>query len=199
MALLTRGVTALARIGAALGRDRLLHPAGVLFDATLTVHRTLPLAVGDHPALVRLSKATPTPAGWPDVLGLAVRVLDTGPLDLALATTGRAPGVRHLLVPRRDFTRAAFTSLLPYRVGDDLRLVAALPDGDEPLVYTVALAPVTGRWTPVATLTVGQPAEGDVAFDVVRNALPGLRPAGRLNRLRGPVYRASQRARSRSE
>jgi hypothetical protein len=223
MGVLTRGATALARIGATLRRDRLLHPAGVLFDATLTVHRGLPLRTGDHRAVVRFSKSTPTPAGWPDILGLAVRVYpekgggDTGDstgestgglLDLALATTGRAVGLRHLLVPRRDVADAAFTSILPYRVGtgedSGLRLVAAFPAGtgerpaDSPPVFTLSLAPFTGSWEPVATLTVHGEAAGDVAFDVVANALPGFRPAGRLNRLRGPVYRASQRARRRS-
>ena len=220
--LVDRGVASVARTGAALGRKRLLHPAGATFDATFTVAPAETYGVplldepGEYRALVRLSKATSTPAGWPDVLGLAWRVLDAGgpgaPLDVALASTGRAVLARHVLIPERDFAAATFTSLLPHRIGERNRYVAAVSEGARtdlpadvpalsaaiaarPFVLSVMVADLTGRWRPVATLRVERPSDADPAFDVVANALPGFAPAGLLNRLRGPVYRGSQRGR----
>jgi hypothetical protein len=213
---LTRTVTGLVAVGAALRGTRLFHPRGVVFEGVFTVSERhdhgVPLLdePAEHPALVRLSKATPTPRGLPDVLGLAVRVPDAGgagvPLDLALATTGSRPGLRHLLTPRRDFA-TTYTSLLPYQVGTEHRLVAAAPtDADRrvpvdlatlpdavPLAFRIMLAGLTGPWQPVATLTLTRRGTGDLRFDVVANALDRFRPRGWLNRLRGPAYRASQR------
>jgi hypothetical protein len=215
-----RGVAALARWGAARRGKRLLHPAGATFEATLTVREGLSYGVplldepGEYRALVRLSKATATPAGWLDVLGLAVRVLDAGgpgaPLDVALSSTGRAVVLRHLLVPRRDFATTTFTSLLPYRVGGRNRYVAAVPAGIRPgvvtdlasvpaavaarrFVWSVLVADLTGPWQPVATLEVGRQSDEDPRFNVVDHVVPGFAPAGWLNRLRGPAYRGSQR------
>jgi len=217
----TRFVTGLVRVGAALRGKRLFHPHGVVFDAVFTVSRAQRFGVplldrpAEHRALVRLSKAVSTPRALPDVLGLAVRVVDAdgegSPLDLALATTGSRPVLRHLLTPRRDFA-TTFTSLLPYRVGGRTRLLAAIPAGPDrrlpvdlaaparttrPITYRVAVAGPVGRWQPVATLALLGPCRGgeDPAFDVVAHALDRLHPHGRLNRLRGPTYRASQRAR----
>lgn len=217
---LTRAVTGLVRLGAAVRGARLFHPRGVVCDAVFTVteaqHHGVPLLdrPGEHPAVVRLSKATSTPRGLPDVLGLAVRIDDAGgegvPLDLALATTGSRPGLRHLLAPRRDFV-TTYSSLLPYQVGTRRRLVAAVPTGptrrvpadlaalraavtERPLVFQVMLAELTGPWQPVATLTLTGPRPGaDPRFDVTAHALRRFRPHGWLNRLRGPAYRASQR------
>jgi hypothetical protein len=195
---------------------RLFHPRGVVFHATFTVTGTQRHSVplldepGEHPALVRLSKATSTPRGLPDVLGLAIRIHNAGgeavPLDLALATTGSRPGLRHLLTPRRDFA-ATYTSLLPYHVGTQHRLVAALPtDPDRhipadlttlpdavPLAFRIMVADLTGPWQQVATLTLTRRGTDDPRFDVTANALGQFHPHGWLNRLRGPAYRASQR------
>lgn len=122
---LGNGIASVASWGAAIRRSRLLHPAGAAFEATFTVTPTTSYGVPllDEPrtyrAVARLSKATSTPRDWPDVLGLAWRVEDAGgpgaPLDIALSTTGRAVLLRHVLMPRRDFARATFTSLPPYR------------------------------------------------------------------------------------
>lgn len=218
-----RAVEKVAAFGASVRRARAVHPRGEVFRAVVTTtgeHRhgaALLDQPGEHAALVRLSKAVSTPGGLPDVLGLAVRVHDAGadggPLDLALATTGTAPGLRHLLVPRRDFC-AVYTSLLPYCVGGRRRMLAATPAdparsvppdpavlaaavAGAPLAFHLRVAGFTGPWLPAATLTLTGPApQGvDPAFDVVVNALDDLRPAGWLNRLRGPAYRGSQRGR----
>jgi hypothetical protein len=220
---LNRAVTALVRAGAAARGARLFHPRGAVFQALLLVtdshHRGVPLLdrQGEHRALVRLSKATSTPRGLPDVLGLAVRIDDAGgdgvPLDLALATTGTRPGLRHLLVPRRDFA-TTYTSLLPYQVGEHRRMLAAAPAdparripadlaalpaavANQPLTFQIMLAGLTGSWQPVATLTLTRPEpDEDPSFDVTAHALHELHPSGWLNRLRGPTYRASQQARA---
>lgn len=216
---LTDAVARLARWGAALRGTRLLHPRGVVFRATFAVtgpqDHGVPLLdrPGEHATLVRLSKATSLPRGLPDVLGLAVRIDDAGgagvPLDLALATTGSLPGLRHLLTPRRD-VNVAYTSLLPYQVGPRRRLVAAIPADParrlpadlttladtvaaEPLTFRIEVAGLTGPWQRVATLTLTHPGGGDLRFDVIANALDDFHPHGWLNRLRGPAYRASQR------
>jgi hypothetical protein len=213
----TRAVTTVVRTGATARRARLLHPHGVVFHATFTVTEPRDHGVplldrpGEHPALVRLSKASSTPRALPDVLGLALRIDNAGgdgrSLDLALATTGSRPGLRHLLAPRRDFA-VLYSSLLPYQVGDRRLLVAAVPadasrrvpadlatlPGAVPLVFRIAVAEPTGPWRPVATLTLTDTHHGtDPRFDVVANALDGFRPHGWLNRLRGPAYRASRR------
>ncbi|MDG4756369.1 hypothetical protein [Micromonospora sp. WMMD710] len=76
---------AVERAAAALGRlrrGRLLHPAGRSFAGEVVIWGTPgpPTGVGllDDPgryrATVRLSKGTPTPGSWPDVLGLVLAV-----------------------------------------------------------------------------------------------------------------------------
>ena len=216
---LDNGIASVTRWGAAVRRSRLLHPAGAAFDATFTVTPTMSFGVplldepGTYRAVARLSKATSTPGNWPDVLGLAWRVVAPGgpgtSLDIALSTTGRAVFLRHLLVPRRDFAKATFTSLLPYRIGGRNRYVAAVPDThpgipaaiasladrvhSRPLRLSVMVADLTGPWCPVASLRIDRASEEDPAFDVVVNSLPGFAPAGWINRLRGPAYRGSQR------
>lgn len=223
MNVLARGVAAAARRGAAARRARLLHPRGVAFDATFTVTPGAACGVslldepGRYRALARLSKATSTPSGWPDVLGLAWRVVDAGgpgvPLDVALSSAGGAVFARHLLRPARDFTATTYSSLLPYRLGDANRYIAAFPEragpglpadteslatavAARPFELSVMVAGLTGRWRPVAVLRLEQPSDEDPRFDVVANALPDLAPAGWLNRLRGPVYRGSQLGRA---
>ncbi|RKT56152.1 hypothetical protein [Saccharothrix australiensis] len=218
---LTKAVTAVIGWGAGRRRARLFHPRGMVFDAVFSVTGTRDWGVplldrpGEYRALARWSKAVPTPRGLPDVLGLAIRVDDAGgagsPLDLALATTGSRPVLRHLLVPRRDFA-VTYTSLLPYRVGTRHRLLAAVPadparrvpadltdaaDVAVPVAFRIAVAAPTGPWRQVATLTLvaPRPDAARLAFDVTGHALDGFRPCGRLNRLRGPAYRASRRAR----
>ena len=53
---------------------------------------------GRYRVTVRVSKATPTPRGWPDVFGLAIRWAG---VDLLLSSSNRRPLLRHLFLPRR--------------------------------------------------------------------------------------------------
>ncbi|WP_165969441.1 DUF1990 family protein [Actinomadura sp. KC06] len=129
-------------------RNRPLHPRGLVFDATLTLHGTsqswgVPLLDGhtELPGKVRLSRAVGLPPVLPDVLGLALRwtqpQADTGPgasdragdqatAELLLATTGRSVLGRHLLRPMTKWSPAFYGSLLTYRVGDRRVLLGAV-------------------------------------------------------------------------
>ncbi|WP_370327507.1 phosphodiesterase [Euzebya sp.] len=207
--------TALARV-----RDaRAFHPRGVTFAGALTlVGRGVRLpGVEAGPALVRLSKGAGLPDGVPDVLGLAVRLPDAlgpgRPQDLLLSTAGTAPVARHLLRPTRGVDRRTFSSLLPYRVEGGARVVGARwagPPRAEPLriadleaavdggeaAFTLVVASPSGEWHPVAHLQLQRRLPADEARRIrfhPWNTAPGLRPAGLLNRLRGPAYAGSQR------
>jgi hypothetical protein len=104
---------------------RVLHPFGVAVEARWEPVRTdmLPpgaaLGAADRPAIVRLSRALGMTAGpSPDILGLAVKVLDahgTGrDQDLLFASVGRGVVTSRLLVPARRFDGVRFSTLLPY-------------------------------------------------------------------------------------
>ena len=107
---------------------------------------------------------------WPDVLGLALRVLDAhGPgahQDQLLVTSGERPIVRHLFVPRTSFDSIRFSSVLLYRLGDRDVLFGARSDdldrrrlllndiGREgatiPVRFSIDIATPRGAWEPVA-------------------------------------------------
>lgn len=196
--------TRLARLRGA----RVFHPRGHSYDATFTDAGLLP-GSGTSTAVVRVSKAVPTPAGWPDVLGIAVRL--RGPVDLLFATTGDRPGLRHLLMPRGGFLNGIYTTLLPYEIAGEQRLVALRPlrtgapvgtdldsfDHALPVTFTVLSAPLTGGWRRCGELHVHTRRAADVPwFDVHEHSLPGLRPAGPLQSLRRRAYRGSRAGRA---
>jgi hypothetical protein len=219
------GVAEVFRLAASVRGEPAFHPKGVAFRATFQVHgrRSWDVPFLDRPnryeAVVRLSKSAGTPGAVPDPLGLAIRVRDAAgpgrPFDLLLATTGRSPGLRHVLVPRDNFV-AVYTSGLPYRVGRHRRFFAALPVqrdrrirpsldslrtgvATEPLAFDIAVASATGSWHAVASLLITEPAgvaDDQLCFDVCRHVVDGIRPVGALQRMRGPAYRASQKGRA---
>lgn len=205
-------------LAARLRRARAVHPRGRTYAGTLRVSGRLPaLDEGtDREVVVRVSKATPTPDGLPDVLGIALRVpTGVGPVDLLFATTGKRPGLRHLLRVRGSFTHAVYTTLLPYDVGGRTRVLALLPATARrvpgrldrlddavtyaPLVFTLATATLTGPWEPCGTLEIRTPLPagppGDDAFDPQLNSLSDLHPTGPLQTLRRRAYDASRRGR----
>lgn len=210
----TRAVATAAR-GA-----RLFHPCGVVYRGVFAVTEPQRFGVplldrpGEHSALVRISKAISTPGALPDVLGLAVRIDDAdengNPLDLALATTGERILLRHVFLPAGDFADSLYTSLLPYQIGDQRRMIAATSadpgrriESDlatlarsQPPNFRLMIATLTGPWRTAGLLTLNETIDEDPWFDIESNAIDGLRPLGWLNRLRGPAYRASQRARA---
>src|SRR5687768_17053921 len=93
-----------AAAGARLRGARLMHPRGRAFTGTLVM---LPGATGRpgygaasrplggesrHRVTVRLSKATATPSGWPDVFGIAIRLGGRlSPVDLLLTSSNPRP------------------------------------------------------------------------------------------------------------
>jgi hypothetical protein len=200
--LLFSAAAALAR----LRHARVMHPRGRSFSGELAVRpRGRPFGAGllDRPAryraTVRLSKGTPTPRGWPDVLGLAVRVhTRRGPRDLLLSSSQPRPLLRHLFLPRRR-VKGFYGSLAAYRTRRHGRLFlgAALDAGRREA--TLMAATRFGRWRPFARLRLGRELsrrlDARLAFDPIGHTAPDLRPVGMIQRLRGPVYRGSQRGR----
>ncbi|MGN9777908.1 phosphodiesterase [Micromonospora sp. H33] len=208
-----------------LRRARLLHPLGRSFTGEVTVWGRpgpptgVPLIdrPGRYPATVRLSKGVPTPDGWPDVLGLAVRVQHGGdrPFDLLVSSTGAAPVLRHVPLPRRRFA-GTYTTVMPFRAGRRRLFLAALADpesvdlgrhladvatatrSDAPRLV-LAVASAVGPWRPFGQVSVGAQLgareDAALAFDPIGNLPPGLRAVGPLAWLRDVTYRASQRTR----
>ncbi|MQY02222.1 catalase family protein [Actinomadura macrotermitis] len=213
-----------AEEAARLRGARALHPAGRSYEATLRVTGTpdLPAPAGPlaepgaHPAITRLSKGAGLPAGLPDALGIALRVpAGDAVVDLLFTTAGTLPGARHAPVPRASFLSGAYTTLLPYRVGGEVRMLGIFPHRHrdlpvridaldaavtaEPAEFVLASASLTGAWRPFARLSVHTPLAADdpraTAFDPVLNDLPGLRLTGPLVTLRRRAYAASRRGR----
>lgn len=212
---------------AAARRGKAFHPEGVVYDARLVVlgaqaapSRSELLSLErTHRAIVRFSRAIGLPRPIPDLLGLSLRVVDAYGAgqhqDLLLVTSADYPLLHHIFLPARDVQQRPYTSSLPYRAGDDLFLVGALPRPDSPrpsgddefdrvhaaaatgrLAFDVAVAPVTGRFRPVACLRIGHQLGPEL--DALRfnpwNTGGGLEPAGWLNGARQRAYNLSQGA-----
>ncbi|SCL18218.1 hypothetical protein GA0070616_1459 [Micromonospora nigra] len=220
-AALTRAAAALARVR----RARLLHPAGRTFAGEVLVWGSsgpptgVPLLdePGRYRATVRLSKGVPTPGAWPDVLGLAVRLHrpEGPPFDLLVSSSGAAPVLRNLPLPRRRFA-GTYSTIMSYRAGRRRLWLAALADpesvdlgrslaevtaatrADAPrLVLGVASA--VGPWRLFGQVSLGDQlsAQEDaaLAFDPVANLPWGLRAVGPMAWLREHTYRGSRSAR----
>lgn len=223
--LLTRaGGTALGAVfaaGAAVRRGKVLHPDGAVFEARLVVPGAAPAPAGaellatpgEHRGFVRFSRGIGLPRPLPDLLGLALRVLDAyGPedhQDLLLTSSSARRIVHHGFLPARDVQDRPYSSALPFRAGGERFLIGALPCADSPrppgateldraraaartgrLRFELAVARPGRRFEPVADLHVGAPlpAEYDaVAFDPWRTG-GGLEPAGSINAMRRRVY-----------
>lgn len=173
---------------AGLRRGKDFHPHGVVCDAQLSVAgaAVAPPAAellseqGEHRAVVRFSRAVGLPRPIPDLLGMAVRVLDAyGPgqhQDFLLVSSADHPVLHHVFLPTTDVQQRPYTSALPYRAGSELFLVGALPDHRSPrpdgddefkrlelaagtgqLRFQLAVASPAGRFQPVAELHIGMP------------------------------------------
>jgi hypothetical protein len=207
----------LAATLARLRGGRLLHPRGRSLRARVEARGRLAGRIlgteGQWPATVRVSRGMPTPEGWPDVLGFAVRIhLPAGPVDLLLSSAGRLPVLRHLPLPRRDFA-GPYTSVMPYRwrgrpvylavlserpLGRTLDAVVAAAGRGEGVLRLAAATP-TSRWYPFARILLGAPlsgaADAALAFDPTGNVPAPLRPVGLVRRLREVAYTFSRRGR----
>jgi hypothetical protein len=191
-----------------------MHPRGVAFAAVLD-RRGLGVgidwldATGTDDVLVRLSRGAGLPPRFPDLLGLALRLPGTPPVDVLLSSAGQGRWARRLPVPRRD-AATPYGSLMAYgSTAGPVRLVAVprggpLPSDRDGLtraapgrVVTLSAAVARGPWRPFGTVVLGAPTDPrdpPVHFDAVLHAPPGLRADGPLARFRRPAYAAARRA-----
>lgn len=211
---------------AAMRQGKAVHPRGVVHAARLRIPGdvTAPPArllrePGDYRAIVRFSRSLGLPQPWPDLLGMAIRVLDAygrgRHQDLMLISSIDRPVLHHVFVPARDVWQAPFSSALPYRAGAEQFLLGALgrlhgprPAGDSDLErldsaaaagqldFRLAVAGLNGRFRPVGELSLGRrlAPELDALCFNPWNTGGGLEPAGWLNNARFIAYRRSQAA-----
>jgi hypothetical protein len=206
-----------------LRRGKPIHPRGALFDAVL--ERTgPPRPVGvdwvdersEDRVVVRLSRGAGLPAGWPDLLGMAIRFPAAGPsgrpVDLLLSTAGRTRWTRRVPALRRD-AASAYSSLMSYGSAVGPVLFAALPKRSgvpsEPpglagevdrsgLRFTLALGRERGPWEPFGQLRLlgsADPVDPELHVDAVLHPPPGLIADGPMARFRRPAYAVARRAR----
>lgn len=200
--------------------DRPIHPSGVALAGTID-RQPGSTASGirwvDSPGRDRVagrfSRSIGTPSGWPDILGLALRIeTETGPADVLLASTPMAWPGRFLLTAHRKAGSSAYTSVMPYKgAGGPVLLAArsgaagpplpATPDAfrqaldNRAWVLELYHAKPAGRWTRFGTLALTlAPGPGDTAvrFDPVLHPLPGAEAYNWARQLREPSYAAAR-------
>lgn len=212
-------------IAAAARGGKAVHPHGAVHEATIAVHgaddappaATLFTEPKQHRALVRFSRSLGLPRPLPDLLGMSIRLPDVhGPgrhQDFMLVTSADAPILHHGFLPAADVWERPYTSALPYRAGDDLFIVGAVPHPDGPRPdgeheldrlakaaatgeqrFDLSVASPMGRFRAVGEILVGArlPDELDAIQMNPWNSGGGLQPAGFLNRLRDYAYPLSQ-------
>ncbi|MFP5326900.1 MAG: hypothetical protein ACLGHT_05390 [Acidimicrobiia bacterium] len=223
----TAGTASAVTFGAlsALRRARAFHPSGIAVEATLDVeakiHTGAPLfdRPGRRRCVVRFSRGAGMPEPLPDILGLALRVLDVGDgdrcQDFLLVTSGAAPLVRSALIPAQGYADRQYSSLLPYRVGTRTVLIGARPllsGGRSPrtfaelgealadarLRFVLEIAEPAGDWEPMGTIdfgrTLSEQESEALQFNVFNNT-DGIDAVGVLNTIRRRAYEGSQRGR----
>jgi hypothetical protein len=169
-------------------------------------------------AIVRLSRGLGLPTPFPDIFGVALRVVDAYGVgrhqDLLLATADAFEGARFVLLPTRTFDGDRYSSLVPYRTDDDRYLFGAsvtsvnarlrTPDdvadavGAENLELVLRAAGRRGPWREVGTFRatgVLPVTESEaVRFDPWNTGVD-IRPDGPIQRWRASAYPGSQRGR----
>lgn len=220
------GLGVVMAVIARLRGGKAFHPHGAVHRARLVVDGSPHAPSGsqlltepaEHAVLVRFSRALGLPQRLPDLLGMALRVLDVyGPerhQDFLLVTTIDLPLLHHIFVPARDVQQRPYTSAASYRAGETTFVVGAVPDPHSPrptgtdeldrlgravetgdVVFGLAVAPAFGRFRRVAALHVGErlpDGANAIRFNPF-NCGGGLQPAGVVNRLRDYGYPLSQR------
>ncbi|MGV9410028.1 phosphodiesterase [Nocardia sp. NPDC003693] len=198
MGVIDNSVSGLFAAAARLRRGRVFHPNGAPLAGML--HVVDPqfeklIGTSERPAAVRISKGTGLPGGIPDVLGLAIRVLDRDerPWDLVLATTGSGAATRLLPLPARGWESARYGSLMPYSFEDGPALwIGARPAAPQPDTadlsdftagvsdggsgFELTAAPRSGPERTLAHLVVSELEVGAAPtyFDPVRNRPTGV-------------------------
>lgn len=206
--------TSVVRAASRVRGERAIHAKGTALAGRLTVsgEGSTGAPLLDEPAsydvVLRLSRSVGLADALPDVLGLAVRVLDAHGggrhQDLLLVSTLPRPLLRMLPVPAYDVLGVTYGSLLPYAVGGRSLLLGAraltpgpvtrladLPGG---LRFALLVATPHGPWQPVGELTTDgelpAPEGRRVRFNPW-NTGGGLRPAGPLQSWRRSAYDAA--------
>ena len=211
-------VTSVAfRTAARVRGARAFHPRGRAYTAQVRIDADRApdgFPSGAHEAIVRFSRGVGLPDAVPDILGIAVRLVDAaGPRvhqDLLMASSGRSVLGRHLLRPGRSFTSGVFSTILPYDVRGQRVVFGARVVGDAEVLlgqaadHVVELlwsTPGDGAddWTVMGELRPGVPLgeeeEGRLGLDPFRTT-PDVTPVGWLNDLRRPAYGASRQGRT---
>lgn len=192
---------------AALRRKKPLHPHGSVVPVRLARAGLQPgLGVpwldepGVDTGVARFSRSVGLPSGLPDILGLGIRFEQPdGPGDLLLASTGRRPILRSLLVPRFTALSATYGSLFPYETPRGKVVFAAWPTtvaSHTPAAFSVAVASPVGAWREFGRLELaalpGSSSDQSVDLDPVVHPLPGLRLARGFAALREPAYSSAR-------
>ena len=146
--------------------------------------------------------ASGCPKPLPDVLGLAVRILDAhGPRrhqDFLLVTSVDVPVLHHLILPGPlGIYGQSYSSVLPYRIGDRLALVGALPRRPD---FELAVAPLGGRWArraACASASASRTRRRRRCASTRGTRGGGIRPTGPFQGSATPAYRGSQSGRDR--
>jgi len=209
------------RLGAALRRGRLFHPAGVLAEGTL--ERVAPpdegLPMRSCDVIGRVSKAVGLPGALPDIAGLAWRIpppqdlSSCGPWDVLLAST--FAGSRIVLSPITSWSGTTFSSVMPLRFkgktwwvrarlvsnfkgrGLSLDSVGTEIDSDI-IVFDIEQAAGFGGFSPLAQLTLRHtdPSCDDIGFDPVLHSDCDVQLLpGWLAEFRRAAYRRSREGR----
>jgi hypothetical protein len=206
------------RVASKVRGARAVHPRGIVLRATWrptggSILSGSPLLAGPKPALVRLSHSIGLPPSVPEVVGLAIKVLDVhGPAqdqDLVLISSRGGYLGRRLILPGHDLSTTIMSSVLPYDVAGMGRriILARAPAGTASATYAEVVKNGAPRMPPfeirigrpegpmLATLHAEEVASPEVAAAVRYNPWhtgPELQPRGALNALRRPTYAASQ-------
>lgn len=174
---------AVTGLGSMLRGARLFHPRGRAFRATMTITGDPRFAgtalgePGEYAAVARFSRGTGFAEPWPDMLGMAVRLLDVrhaddagrtgdpaaGWQDLLLLSSLPGAGVRNLIVFRPGYGSTFYSSIDRLGLGEHTVVVGARArfDGEpEPLPrladlaaardrvrFEFVTAPVLGEWS----------------------------------------------------
>ena len=199
---------------------RPIHPAGLHLQGRLERHDNsfesgIPWVdtPGSDEVEARLSRSLGLPAGWPDVIGLALRVgIQDGPADILLSSTGMSRAGRYLLLMHRDARAAALTTLMPYEgafgpvqlaarsLRPHLRLPAE-PDGFRQALggSEWVLGLYHGRpdagWHRFGTMALRPMAGGgdsELRFDPILHPVPGAATYRWTEVLREPSYAVAQ-------
>ncbi|HEX7307243.1 hypothetical protein [Lentzea sp.] len=191
-------LTTVFRLLAQARHARAFHPRGV--RTTGELRGSAAPFPSEATVAVRLSKGAGTGAGWPDVLGLALRIpTGSGDWDLLLSSTGTGRWTR--MVPKfvRHWRDARPGTLAPYRHRGELVWFMAVPDDREtPTRFAVHASGRDARWRRVAELALAPPdgTAEPVSFDPVRTLPAELELVPRwLAVVRAKAYEGSRRGR----